>query len=351
MVMTMGGPLACGGESGDQGTDVATSDGGAETSAGSGSNGSDTTSTTSTTSTGSESSTGSSGGSSGATGSSGSTGSGSSSASGGTGETGAGETSTSEGGTVDEMPWFSFFVVSLPAIQERCGNDGCGGDLGGLAGADAFCSELAALGNPTDSKTWRAFLSTTGAYGDMVKVDAVDRIGDGPWWSFDGRMLAPDLAGLMAGSRPEGGDPSLSDMFTDELGEDIQSARNSAEGQDDPDNHDSVTGSDKEGRLFTNDEGQGRYATCEDWTSDTLRGPVPPDGGPGGIIPVGHAWPRGGPGGSGGMGAHWVQDHFVAGCERGINTGGGAGATDYTIGSGGGYGQFYCFALDAEAPP
>lgn len=273
----------------------------------------------------------------------------------GSGGSGSDGGTTTGGGVEDEMPWFSFFVVSLPAIQDLCGIDGCGGNLGGLSGADQICADVAKLGNPTDGKQWRAFLSTTGNYGDMEKVDAIDRIGQGPWWNYDGRMLAPDLTNLMAGDRPQGGDMSLSDMFTDELGVDIQSVRNSAEGRDDPDNHDSVTGSDKEGRLYVADQGNGRYATCEDWTSDTLQGPVPPDGGPGGVIPVGHAWPRGfggGPGGPGGGfgGADWVSDHNIAGCLPGINTGGGAGATDYTIGSGGGYGQWYCFALDAQPP-
>src|SRR5688500_4860775 len=41
----------------------------------------------------------------------------------------------------------SFFVTSA--------NPGKGGDLGGLAGADAYCNQLATAGNST-GKTWKA---------------------------------------------------------------------------------------------------------------------------------------------------------------------------------------------------
>ena len=45
----------------------------------------------------------------------------------------------------------SFFVTSA--------NPGKGGDLGGLAGADAYCGSLAEAAGVT-GKTWRAYLST-----------------------------------------------------------------------------------------------------------------------------------------------------------------------------------------------
>jgi hypothetical protein len=58
---------------------------------------------------------------------------------------------------------------------------GKGGDLGGLAGADAHCQALAqALG--AGDHTWRAFLSTE-ATATSPAVNARDRIGAGPWYN------------------------------------------------------------------------------------------------------------------------------------------------------------------------
>jgi hypothetical protein len=228
-------------------------------------------------------------------------------------------------------------VTSLPGLQEECGQDGCGGDLGGLSGADAICTRLAQAGNPGDTKTWRAFLSASGIYGDMVQVDAIDRVGSGPWWDWHGRMLAPDVQSLES-TRPSGGDPALRVMFVDETGTDIQSTRNGA-GMEDPDNHDSLTGSGDDGRLYT--EGSDGSATCQDWTSASVQG----------TVPVGHAWPRQA-GTVEGNGAAWIQDHTVNGCEPSVEVGQGGGAcnTCFGVGDGGGFGGFYCFALDATAP-
>ena len=61
-----------------------------------------------------------------------------------------------------------FFVTSA--------NPGKGADFGGLAGADAYCTKLAASAG-AGGKTWRAYLSATGANA----VNARDRIGSGPW--------------------------------------------------------------------------------------------------------------------------------------------------------------------------
>jgi hypothetical protein len=64
-------------------------------------------------------------------------------------------------------------------------------------------------------------------------------------------------------------------------------------------------------------------------------------------VPVGHAWPR-----TATQGRGWIQEHTVNGCEPGIaiEPGGGAPQGDYTVGAGGGYGGFYCFALGAVDP-
>src|ERR1700688_3191557 len=68
----------------------------------------------------------------------------------------------------------SFFITSS--------GSGKGADLGGIAGADARCQQLAAAVG-AGSKTWRAYLSSTqNAPGGVV--NARDRIGKGPWQNF-----------------------------------------------------------------------------------------------------------------------------------------------------------------------
>jgi hypothetical protein len=62
----------------------------------------------------------------------------------------------------------SFFVTSAGL--------GRGGDLGGLAGADAQCQALATAAG-RGNVTWHAYLSTQGPNA----VNARDRIGNGPW--------------------------------------------------------------------------------------------------------------------------------------------------------------------------
>ena len=72
----------------------------------------------------------------------------------------------------------TFFVTSEPV--------GDGGNLGGLAGADAHCQKLAAAVG-AGGKTWRAYLSTQARPGQPA-VNARDRIGDGPWYSAKERV-------------------------------------------------------------------------------------------------------------------------------------------------------------------
>lgn len=250
----------------------------------------------------------------------------------------------------DPRPFFSFFVTSqiglygLPAGERAPLPDplfGHGGNFGGLAGADEICTMLARRASPGDQKLWRAFLSTSGFDGGE-RVDAIDRIGDGPWYDYNGLKLADDVTGLLPegnDGRPRGADAQLADMFTDENGEAIQPNTR-------VDNHDTLTGSDANGRLFDDGE-DGRIATCEDWTSNTVRGAEGDPFGQGGQVPVGHSWPR-----SNNNGRHWMSDHTINGCEPGFDTDGGAGAPagDFRVGAGGGYGAIYCFALGAVAP-
>ncbi len=215
-----------------------------------------------------------------------------------------------------------------------------------MAGADEICSQLAQRSSPGDSKVWRAFSSSSGTVAGE-RVDALGRIGQGPWYDYNGRLLARDLAGLLPDEdgRPSAAEPQLGDMFTDENGENARMP-----GQD---NHDTLTGSDSCGRLFS-DGVSGRIATCEDWTSNTVHGAPANLGGIGGQVPVGHSWPRasGGFGNQPALGAHWIQDHTINGCEPGLDVDGGMGApaNDFRVGCGGGSGGFYCLALGAVPP-
>jgi len=70
----------------------------------------------------------------------------------------------------------TFFVTSVAA--------GTGGNLGGLAGADTKCKDLAAAAPiKGDDHTWAAYLSVQG-------TDAKTRIGTGPWTNQKGKVIA-----------------------------------------------------------------------------------------------------------------------------------------------------------------
>src|ERR1041385_183142 len=87
---------------------------------------------------------------------------------------------------VKPSPMMNFFVTSEPV--------GHGGNLGGLAGADAHCQALAAAVG-AGNKTWHAYLSTQARPGAPA-VNARDRIGTGPWYNSKGQMIARDNAQL-----------------------------------------------------------------------------------------------------------------------------------------------------------
>jgi hypothetical protein len=74
----------------------------------------------------------------------------------------------------------TFFVTNA--------NPGKGGDLGGLAGADAYCEQLAASVG-AGGKDWKAYLSTQ-ATDKEPAVNARDRIGNGPWHNAKGALIA-----------------------------------------------------------------------------------------------------------------------------------------------------------------
>ncbi|MFC1584601.1 carboxypeptidase-like regulatory domain-containing protein [Fibrobacterota bacterium] len=241
----------------------------------------------------------------------------------------------------DELQPFSFFVTSLGALQELADSeDGFGGDLrfgetgpgAGLRGADKLCETIAERSMPGSSaKGWRAFLSISEDE-DGQQVDAIDRIGEGPWYDRLGRLLAPTINDLL-NDRPENGDPTIQNDLTNEDGvPNHQPDPN----QPEVDNHHFITGSDEDGTLYSQD------GTCEDWTSDSEDSGRPR---------YGFSWPRRGfpKAAQGGMnGSHWISGGDAPGCAAGIELvqSGPAPPGSVIIGGGGGYGGFYCFALN-----
>jgi hypothetical protein len=245
------------------------------------------------------------------------------------GTTGGSDAAQSSSGT------FSFFVTSLKGLQELSGSQlGFGGDLrfgetgagAGLRGADKICATLADKSLPgAGKKTWRAFLSAS-ADENGVQVNAIDRIGNGPWYDRLGRVFAMNRAGLLS-IRPQGGDPAIQNDFPNEDG--VPNHRPDPN-QPAVDNHDMLTGTGLDGKLYN------KTATCKDWTANA--GDKVGEGQP----RVGHSWPRGG----GGIDS-WMSSLTESGCAPGVNLieMGGPMPSSNTVGSGGGYGGFYCFAL------
>lgn len=247
-------------------------------------------------------------------------------------------TASDAGITVDagtSLPNFSFFVTSLRALRQLSGSqDGFGGDLrygetgpgAGLRGADKLCATIAEQSMPGagTGKVWRAFLSVTAdAQGNVVH--AADRIGDGPWYDRIGRLVAANKADLLQ-VRPASANAAIKNDLPNEDGV----PNHTPDGTGTVDNHGTLTGSDANGRLFST------TATCLDWTTAEKS---PSTGRP----RLGRSWGRG-------LGDpnqdHWLSVLNESGCGAGINLldNGGADPTAYTVGSGGGYGGFYCFA-------
>lgn len=263
------------------------------------------------------------------------------------GESGSGAASGSGGGnSTPTTEKFSFFVTSLKAMRLLSGSDdGFGGDLtfgesgdgAGLKGADKICTTIAETSMPGNGKTWRAFLSATKGE-DGAPVDAIDRVGEGPWYDRTGRLVAENKTNLVT-VRPTGADPAILNDLPNEDG--VPNHAPDA-GAGEVDNHDILTGTNEQGKLFSTNAAY----TCKDWTSK-----VGADGTP----HCGHSWPRGGggaggPGGGGGLGSgnNWMSALNESGCAPGafIIEAGPPGANGTkSVGDGGGYGGIYCFAL------
>jgi hypothetical protein len=260
------------------------------------------------------------------------------SATGGDSATGGAGTGGDTSSCSEEELDFSFFVTSLEGLRRDSGSqDGYGAKLGGLDGADAICQRLAEYSTPCAAKRqWHAFLSTVAG-----PVHAKDRIGVGPWYDRIGRTVALTLTDLL-NSRPVGADAEIANDLPNEFGV----PNHDPDGTGQVDNHDTLTGTGPDGNLFSNDSAY----TCKDWTSD-----VGTDGTP----HCGHTWPTGGGGGGrpGGGGtttgtsmSNWMSALDEAGCApadtaTSLIEAGGPKPNIRTVGSGGGYGAFYCFAV------
>ena len=182
----------------------------------------------------------------------------------------------------------SFFITSRGL--------GRGGNLGGLAGADAHCQALAKAEGSGDH-TWRAYLSTR-ASGGAPAVNARDRIGNGPWYNALGDRIALNVQDLHSDKNKIDLDNAVT-----ERGDGVELQR-----------HDILTGSQADGTVYPGADDR----TCGNWTSSTS-----------GHAQVGHH-DRMGAGGE----RSWNSAHPTRGCSQ----------DDFK--ATGGAGLFYCFAID-----
>ena len=192
-----------------------------------------------------------------------------------------------------------FFVTSA--------GPGKGADLGGLAGADQHCQKLASAAGG-GSRTWHAYLSA-GASDGKAAVNARDRIGQGPWFNAKGARIAQnlgDLHGDTIESARLGNNISKATALT-EKGEPVLGFG------DKPNQHDMLTGSQTDGRAFTDSADH----TCQNWTSSGS-----------GTAQLGHH-DR-----TGGGNTSWNSTHGSRGCSQ------------ENLVSTGGAGLMYCFATN-----
>jgi hypothetical protein len=188
----------------------------------------------------------------------------------------------------------SFFITSV--------GSGRGGDLGGLAGADALCQTLAQAEGAGDH-TWRAYLSTVATENEPA-VNARDRIGGGPWYNAEGHLVAANVEQLHDGQNRIRKETAVTEKF-DVIG---------GAGET-PNMHDILTGSRPDGTAFGGNED----LTCGNWTSSSS-----------GRAQVGHHDRMG----QGESSDSWNSAHASRGCSQ------------QDLQSTGGAGLFYCFAID-----
>ncbi len=212
--------------------------------------------------------------------------------------TGGGTSGTSDYGTSAKSSGstMSFFLTSA--------NPGKGGDLGGLAGADAYCKQLASSVG-AGNKNWRAYLSAMPSNGQGA-INARDRIGNGPWTNSKGVVVAKSVQDLHSDANNLSKQTSLTEKA------EVISGRG-----DTVNNHDIMTGSTADGMTVNGTSD----STCGNWTKS----------GDGSAI-VGHH-DRQGLNDSAPM-KSWNSSHPSRGCSL-----------DALRATGGG-GLFYCFAAN-----
>jgi hypothetical protein len=146
------------------------------------------------------------------------------------------------GGAEAQQSNMTFFITSA--------GPGKGGELGGLAGADQHCQQLAQAAG-AGSRTWRAYLSVS-AMGGTAAVNARDRIGAGPWRNAKGAVIAKSVDDL------HGPENNLTKQTAlNEKGEPVNGRG------DTPNMHDILTGSQPDGRAFPVGN---QDVTCGNWT-------------------------------------------------------------------------------------
>jgi len=192
-------------------------------------------------------------------------------------------------------PPMSFFVTSTPK--------GDGANYGGVAAADQYC-QMKAADAGAGNRTWHAYMSTQGPNA----VNARDRIGNGPWFNAKGQRIAQNLSDLHGDTLEQArvGNTLSKATVLDEKGNTIKGFG------DMPNQHDILTGSQPDGRAYTD----GMDHTCNNWTSDST-----------GTAMLGHFDRTGGPNTS------WNSAHPSAGCSQ-----------DALVRTGGA-GLLYCFAV------
>jgi hypothetical protein len=193
----------------------------------------------------------------------------------------------------------SFFVTSVGM--------GKGADLGGLVGADAYCQQLATAVRG-GAKTWHAYLSTQASPGQPA-INARDRIGNGPWYNAKGQPISDTQSELHGDTLIEAqrGSNLFKQSALNEKGQVINGFG------DTPNTHDMLTGSQPDGRAYTDNADH----TCNNWTSSGM-----------GSAQLGHSDRTGGGNRS------WNSAHASRGCSQAdLVTTGGAGL-------------FYCFAIN-----
>src|ERR1041384_589190 len=192
----------------------------------------------------------------------------------------------------------SFFITSV--------GKGDGANYGGLAGADAYCQQLAMAGG-RGGALWDAFTSTPGA----GAVNARDRIGNGPWYNARGQIIAMDK-GVLHGDTID--QARVGNAMGKQISLDEKGGINNGVG-DMPNTHDILTGSRPDGTAYTD----GMDHTCSNYTSNA-------DGM--GQVQLGHSDRQGGNNSS------WNSAHGSRGCSQ------------PNLVATGGAGKLYCFAVN-----